>query len=149
MSSGTHWEMIKKRRSDWHSRYVAFIDEMRTTPFEWGTNDCGPAWAGRVVEVLTESENPFIDYQGRYTTMRGAIRLLRNSEWNNLKDFIASKLGKPLAPMNGYIGDIAAIKDDSAFGYSLGIVNGERVFFRRPEGIGTLDLLECDSVFKI
>ncbi len=139
------------RRHDWFSRYSKFIEEMRTVPFEWGKNDCGPAWVGRVVEVITDRENPIARLPSRYKTARGGLRVMRELGYDNLKDAAADVLGTPPQhPSRGAIGDIALIRDeDSGFGYSFGIVNGERVFFRREDGIGTVDLLEAECIFKL
>lgn len=138
------------RLPDWHSRYVEFINDMRQTPFEWGTNDCGPSWAGAVVTVLTGEPNPAEAHIGKYSSMLGAIKYTKECGFDDLKQAVASFLGEPVHSSCGYIGDIALFPTgDSALGYSLGIVNGERVFYRMPSGIGTLDLLEADCVFKI
>lgn len=138
------------RRHDWHSRYVSFIEELRYVPFEWGTNDCGPSWAGRVYEVLTDEPNPAAEYIGRYKSMRGAVRVMRNAGFNDLKEAAEASFGEMQHPSRGYIGDIALIHDeDSPFGYMFGIVNGERAFFRRPDGIGTVDMSELEGIFKI
>ncbi|QIG67368.1 hypothetical protein EVB39_039 [Rhizobium phage RHph_TM3_3_9] len=136
------------RLPDWHSRFVAFIDEMRRTPFQWG-NDCGPAFAGRCVTVLTGKPNPVEKYIGAYTTRAGAIRAMKEVGFTDLKQAVESFLGEPSHPSAGFTGDIACVRDNSPLGYALGIVNGERIFFRRPDGIGTLGLLDADSVFKI
>jgi hypothetical protein len=137
------------RLPDWHSRFVTFIDTMRYVPFEWGKTDCGPAWAGGVVEVLTGKPNPAADYIGTYKTRAGAIRKMKEAGFENLKDAVASFLGEPVHPSTGFTGDIAVVRDTSPLGYSLGIVNRDRIFFRRPDGIGTIDLLEAEAVFKI
>jgi hypothetical protein len=139
------------RRPDWYTRYVDFIEEMRQTPFEWGVNDCGPAWAGRVVEVITDRENPVADAIGRYKSARGGVRLMRKMGYTDLREAASDMLGQPYQhPSRGVIGDIALIKTpDGGFGYSFGIVNGERVFFRREDGIGTVDLLETECVFNL
>jgi hypothetical protein len=137
-----------KRLPDWHSRFVAFIEEMRRAPFEWGS-DCGPSFAGRNVTVLTGEPNPVEEYIGTYSTRAGAIRKMKELGFSDLKQAVASFLGEPVHPSMGYTGDIACIPDNSPLGYSLGIVNGERIFFRRPDGVGTLGLLDAESVFKI
>lgn len=136
-----------KRLPDWHSRYVAFIDEMMRTPFEWGTNDCGASWAGQAIEAIT-GENPWKASIGKYKTAKGALRHMKAQGANNLAEVVEQKLVK-YHPAFGVIGDIAAISDDSPFGYSLGIVNGERIFTRREDGIGTVDLLAAKWIFKI
>lgn len=140
-----------ERLPDWHSRYNDFIEKMRQTPFEWGKNDCGPAWAGQVVSVLTGEENPAKEFSGKYKTVRGAVKVMKESNCSDLKELATKTLNvTPTHPSQGYIGDIAVIAaPETPFGYSFGIVNGERVFFRTEKGVGTLDLLECDSVFKL
>lgn len=137
------------RLPDWCVKYTEFIEKMRKTPFRWGTNDCGPSWAGEAVATMTGRENPLGRYTGTYNSKKTAVKVMREAGFENLKDLMAAELGEPLHPSRGYIGDIAVIHDDSELKYSLGIVNGERVFFRTKDGIGTLDLLECDSIFKV
>lgn len=140
-----------QRRPDWYTRYVAFIEEMRQEPFVWGTADCGPAWVGRAVEVITDQPNPAAEYIGKYKTARGALRLMRKLGYKDLREAASIMLDRPYQhPSRGAIGDIALIKsEDGGFGYSFGIVNGERVFFRREDGIGTVDLLEAECIFKL
>lgn len=138
------------RVPDWFERYCDFINEMRKIPFKWGVNDCGPAWAGAVVALIRGSENPMGSYMGKYKSAIGAARVMRKDGFSDLKELMSAKLGaEPQHPSTGVIGDIALIRDDSPFGYSLGIVNGERVFFKTENGIGTMGLLECESIFKV
>lgn len=137
------------RLHDWNVRYHEFIEKMRKVPFKWGTDDCGPAWVGEAVATLTGRDNPLGKYIGAYRSSNGAYRTMIDAGFSDLKELVAAELGEPQHPSTGYIGDIAVIKDDSKLGYSLGIVNGERVFFRTKTGIGTMDLMECDSIFKV
>lgn len=133
----------------WYPEYVRFIEEIRTTPFAWGTDDCGPAWAGRLVEIVT-GVNPVKGKIGKYSTARGALRVMRKLGYENLKDAAAGLLGKPSQhPSTGCIGDLALIKTEDAFGYAFGAVNGERIFFRDENGLGTKDLLEAECIFKL
>lgn len=132
----------------WYPEYVKFIEEMRTAPFEWGKNDCGLAWAGRFVEIVT-GEKPDVKVRS-YKTKRGAVRAMRELGYKNLKDAAADVLNRePQHPSRGSLGDLALIKSDGALGYAFGIVNGERVFFRDENGIGTVDLLEASCIFKL
>lgn len=138
-----------KRLPDWHSRFVDFINKMRFEPFAWSTGDCGPAWAGAALEALTGEPNPVASYIGTYDTRAGAIRAMKEAGFTDLKQAVAAFLGEPVHPSRGYTGDIAVIPEPSPLGYLIGIVNGDRIFVRRPDGIGTLGLLEAESVFKI
>lgn len=133
----------------WYPEYVKFIDEMRTKPFVWGTDDCGPAWAGRLVEIVT-GENPVAKHMGTYKTPRGAIGKMKRLGFNDLREATETILGKaPQHPSTGCLGDLALIRDDTPFGYAFGVVNGERIFFRSENGIGTKDLLEAECIFKL
>lgn len=133
----------------WYPQYVEFIDEMRTKPFVWGTDDCGPAWAGRLVEIV-RGENPVEKHIGSYKTPRGALGKMKRLGYSDLKEATADILGSPPQhPSMGAIGDLALIKSDGPFGYAFGVVNGERVFFRQENGIGTVDLLETECIFKL
>lgn len=134
----------------WYPEYVNFINEMRQTPFEWGTNDCGASWVGRVIEIVT-GKNPFADLDlGNYSTAIGAVRAMRKLGYSNLREATEHVLGKPSQhPVTGAIGDIALIRDESPFGYAFGVVNGERIFFRTESGLGTADLLEAECIFKL
>lgn len=133
----------------WYPEYVKFIESMHNEPFEWGVNDCGPAWAGRFVEIVT-GENLVPASLSRYATARGALRAMRKLGYNDLKEVAVDILGsEPLHPSRGCLGDLALIKDDTPFKYSFGAVNGERVFYRHEGGVGTKDLLEAECVFKL
>lgn len=138
-----------KRLPDWHSRFVTFIDSVRITPFDWSVADCGPSFAGAAVEVLTGAPNPVAEYIGKYETRAGAVRAMKEAGFKDLKEAVAAFLGDPVHPSRGFTGDVAVIPDGSPLGYALGIVNGERIFVRRPDGLGTVGLLDAEAVFKI
>lgn len=132
---------------DWYPKYVEFIDEMRRVPFEWGSNDCGLPWAGRFYEIRTGSK---LDLEiPSYVSERGAYRAIRKMGYSDLKEAAIGILGKePVHPSLGCLGDLALIETGGAFKYAFGIVNGERVFYRDENGIGTKDLLEAACIFK-
>lgn len=137
-----------KRRPDWRQRFEAAIDDIRRTPFEWGTHDCGPALAGRIVLAIT-GEDIAAPYRDRYRTASEAVRLVRELGFTDLADLAASMLPE-IHPSKARIGDIAAFPmEGSAFGSALGVVNGERVFVLRHEGIGTMGLLQAHRAFKV
>lgn len=135
------------RRHDWREHYEAAIDEIRFTPFAWGTHDCGPSLAGRLVKALT-GEDLAAEYAGTYTDPRGAVRIIREAGFSSLGEMVASML--PVGhPSEAQIGDIAAIKEDGPIGHVLGVVNGERIYVLTEKGIGTVDLLDAEMIFKV
>lgn len=133
---------------EWYLEYVKFIEDMRARPFAWGDDDCGIAWAGKLVEIVRGE--PLKLKVPSYVTPTGAVRAMRKLGYDNLRDAAEGILGVPSQhPSTGAIGDLALIKTDGAIGYAFGIVNGERVFFRQESGIGTVDLLEVECIFKL
>lgn len=136
-----------KRLPDWRVRFEREIDDMRRIPFAWGSHDCGPAFAGRMVLAIT-GEDLCTPWRGRYGTAGEALRLLRTEGYDDLADLVATLLPE-IHPSRARIGDVAAFPMDSPLGSALGVVNGERVFVLRPEGIGTMELLQAHRAFKV
>ncbi|CAN7446914.1 hypothetical protein LJR235_002872 [Pararhizobium sp. LjRoot235] len=138
---------MMQRLPKWRGRFEAVIDELKSKPFLWGDHDCGPGLVGNVVNAIT-GEDPAKPYRGKYFDAKGALRIIKRKGFANLGDMVASMLPE-IHPSQAKIGDIGAIKTDSAFGYALGVVNGERVFVLMEDGIGTVDLLQCERAFKV
>ncbi|HEV2502325.1 MAG TPA: hypothetical protein VGV39_04585 [Mesorhizobium sp.] len=136
------------RLPDWRLRFDAAIDEIRYVPFAWeDQHDCALGLPGRLVCAMT-GEDLTTRYRGKYKSARGALGIVRRAGFDNLADMVGSILPE-IHPSQATIGDLAAYEMDSAFGYALGVVNGERVFVLRPEGIGTMDLLDAKRAFKV
>ena len=136
-----------QRLPKWRGRFEAAIDELKAKPFAWGDHDCGPGLVGNVVMAIT-GEDVAKPYRGKYFDAKGALRIIKRKGFDNLGDLVASMLPE-IHPSQAKIGDIGAVKMDSPFGYALGVVNGERVFVLMEDGIGTVDLLQCERAFKV
>lgn len=136
-----------KRLPDWRARFEREMDAIMRVPFAWGEHDCGPGLAGRLVLALT-GEDLAAPFRGQYTDALGALRLVQAAGFDDLSDLVASMLPE-VHPSKARIGDIAAFKMDTPFKSALGVVNGERVFVLRPEGIGTMGLLQAHRAFKV
>lgn len=137
-----------ERLPNWRTRFETAIDEIKYVPFDWSTqHDCGPGLAGRMVYAIT-GEDLAVKYQGKYKTAAGALKVMRKAGFDNLADLAASFLPE-IHPSQASLGDIVAYEMDSPFGFALGVVNGERVFVLRPEGVGTMDLLAAKRAFKV
>lgn len=137
-----------KRRTDWRRRFSDEIDRIRLTPFSWGAHDCGPGLVGNVVLAITGNDVAAV-YRNRYSSMTGALRVMRNDGFSNLADLVASFLPEHDHISRAQVGDIAAVPMNSSFGFALGVVNGERIFVLMPDGIGTVDLLDATRAFKV
>lgn len=137
------------RRHDWRSRLEAAIDAIKAIPFSWKEQtDCGAHLAGRMVEAQTGVDVSAL-FRGSYTTATGALRVMKTAGFDNLGDLVASVLPELGHPSEACVGDIVAVADDSAFGCALGVVDGERIFVMRADGLGTVDLLTAHRAFKV
>ena len=136
-----------QRTPGWRRRFETVCDDWKRQPFSWGDNDCAVGLVGRLVEAVT-GQDLTGEYRGQYEDAASAYRLMRRAGFTNLADLVADLLPE-IHPSQAKIGDVAAIPDDSLFGYALGIVNGERIFVLRADGHGTVDLLSAARAFKV
>lgn len=67
-------ENAVKRLEGWEARLGALIEEARTRPFAWGTQDCC-AFACAAVEAIT-GQDFYKDFRGRVNGQRDALRAL-------------------------------------------------------------------------
>lgn len=136
-----------KRVADWRIRFDAEIDNIRRIPFAWGKHDCAVSLGARMVKAIT-GEDIAAEYRGRYKTAAGALKLLRKHGFDDLESLVASLF--PEIPVSfARIGDVVVIPSDDEFGCSIGVVNGERIFVLREDGLGTVDLLRAKRAFKV
>jgi hypothetical protein len=135
------------RKQDWRRHYEAAVDEIMSRPFAWGTHDCGPGLAGRLVLAMTGVDLS-AQYAGTYDDAASAARLIRSLGFTSLGELVASML-PAIHPSLARLGDIAAIEVAGPIGHALGVVNGERILVLTETGIGTIDLLDAQTCFKV
>lgn len=137
-----------KRIPGWRSRLEAAIDGIMRAPFDWSRqHDCGVGLCGRAVEAVT-GVDVAAPWRGRYRSRAGALAVMHADGFDNLGDLVASILPE-IHPSQAKIGDVAAFATETPFGFALGVVNGERVFVLREEGIATMGLLEAARAFRV
>lgn len=143
------------RKHDWRVALENYLLSVWREPFQWGRHDCALFAAG-AVKAMT-GEDPAADYRGRYTTLRGGLRLLKKNGFANHAE-LAEATFEEIRDPEGHpwvaaaqVGDIAAIKVDDDGLYALGIVQGSRIYVLRPgeAGIGTVDLLDAERAFRV
>lgn len=135
------------RRQDWRRRLGRYLSKVRTRPYHIGTMDCW-LFVGGAVSAMT-GRNPSRQHRGSYSTTRGALGVMRKAGADNMADFAALHLEELASPVMAQIGDVVAIPTDDAFGYSLGIVNGERVLVVTAHGVDTRDRAEATRAFGV
>lgn len=136
-----------KRLPRWRGPFEAAVDDIKTRPFVWFENDCGRGLVVKLVLALTGVDLS-AQFPDHYKSAAGALKVMRKYGFENLADMAATMLPE-VHPSAARIGDIVAIPTGSAFGYALGVVNGERCFVLMPGGIGTVDLLDATRAFKV
>lgn len=136
-----------KRYPDWPKRLHDFVDGVKRRPFDWREHECAVAWAGGCVAALTGADVAE-RWRGRFTSMRGALRVMRNDGFADLGDMAASALPE-IHIARARLGDVAFVPQDDGFGGTLGIVNGETILVLREDGMGLVSLFDATRAFQV
>jgi len=131
------------KRADWRSRLSGYIDAERSQGFS-EARPCSAFVAG-AVEAVT-GVRPGEAYLGT-KTIAGSMRRLKRDGYDGPVDLLAT-LFEEVHPSEAQPGDVAAIRTDDAVGWALGVVDGERTFVLREDGLGTVVTLTVDRVFR-
>lgn len=136
------------RVKGWRAKFDATVDVIRLHPFDWKMqNDCVFGLAAPLVTAITGRAQAR-EFVGKYRTAEGALVEMKRAGYDSLADAVADRF-EEIHPSQARVGDIVAYKTDTPFKYALGVVNGERAFVLRDDGLGTMDLLEADRAFRI
>lgn len=118
------------RFPDWHPRLVAWLTEVARLPFAYGSHDCALFAAGAVAAMT--GHDFAAPWRGRYTTLRGGLRVLRAAGFADHVSLAQSVL-PPRAPAFAQPGDLAVIGDTPG-DRALGVVQGPGVYVLSPSG---------------
>lgn len=118
------------RLPDWQARLSAYILASWTRPLAPGQFDCMLFGAGGV-EAVTGTD-PAADFRGRYTTLKGGFRVLKNAGFLDHIACIDAHFARiPRAQAIG--GDLAAVPGEDGTA-AVGIVQGTLIYVLGPEG---------------
>ena len=131
------------RLPDWRGRLRAYASSAARTPFNYGRHDCALFAAGAVAAMT--GEDPAAGWRGRYTTLRGGLRVIRKA---GHADHIAAAAAwfTEIPSAFAQVGDLAVAPGDA--GLALGVVAGAHVWVLRPEGLGTVPLTMALRAFR-
>lgn len=130
------------------SKFAQALDNIVAAEFQWGSMDCLFGLVVPVVEAATGRSALFSRFRGKYKSARGALSVMKRAGFETLADLVGSEFPE-IKPSEIRMGDIAAIKTDDDFAYSMGICNGQRVFVLHPDGLATRDLSEVARAFRV
>lgn len=132
------------RLPDWRSRLIAYLGQVSARPFAPGTHDCALFFAG-AVEAMTgvDYAKP---YRGRYTTLRGGLRVLRKDGFADHIALAAHHLPE-IAPAFAWPGDGMVVDTDE--GPALGVCQGRAVYLLGPNGGGLVSILTASRAFRV
>lgn len=122
--------MIFVRLPDWQALLSAEIARALRRRFEWGVNDCA-LFAADAILAMT-GEDPAEGWRGRYTTARGARRILHRAGYGS-QVAVAARLFARVPPASARVGDIAVLARPE--GLTLGVVAGEMIAAPGPDGL--------------
>lgn len=115
------------KKTDWISALHAYLEEVRHTPFQYGTHDCGIFTSGAIIAMT--GEDPAAVFRGRYKTHIGALRAMRKSGFTD-QHAIAASLYDEIRPAFASTGDICTMP-----GSVLGVCVGDRVAVAGEHGL--------------
>lgn len=146
--------MPTTRLLDWHQFLTDLINERRTQPFIWGTNDCS-LWAADAILSIT-GEDFAADVRGTYDDAIGAYKaIVKVYEVDNVKQIFEKLFGEEKPACYARQGDIVyQASNYQGFNSAVGVCNGEQSFFLhdpedKEQGLFMFPTLSCDGCFWI
>jgi len=133
------------RRPGWERRLVDTIEAARGQPFSWGRHDCA-TFAFDLRREIAGGYDVAALWRGRYTTPRGAVRVMRRLGWQTLEAAGRDLLSEPLPSVHlAQRGDLVLANTGLGFGICL----GARAAGIAPEGLILVPLSSCALAWRI
>lgn len=133
------------RRPGWERGLAEAIEAARDRPFRWGRHDCA-TFAFDLRRAIAGGHDVAALWRGRYTTARGAVRVMRRLGWTSLEAAGRDLLGKPLASVHlAQRGDL--VLADSGLGF--GVCLGARAAGIAPSGPVLVPITACTLAWRV
>lgn len=133
-----------KRLSDWRPRLTAYLRGVSHSSFKAGEHDCALFFAG-AVEAMTGHDHA-AQYRGRYTTLRGGLRVLRKEGFEDHIALAAHHLPE-IPPAFALPGDGMVCETED--GPALGVCQGRMVYVLGPTGGAMVSRLTAVRAFAV
>jgi hypothetical protein len=129
------------RVEGWEALLAAHIADARGKEFAWGERDCA-LWCADWVRLCTGTDLG-ADWRGRYTTEKGAARLMARQGYSSLAAIPDRHL--PTIPVaKAKRGDVVLNADGC-----LGICDGRLSHFLTESGITSIETLRCARAWAV
>ncbi|MGA0543198.1 DUF6950 family protein [Neotabrizicola sp. VNH66] len=133
------------RRLGWERILVDAIEAARARAFRWGRHDCA-TFAFDLRRAIAGGHDVAALWRGRYTTARGAVRVMRRLGWTSLEAAGRDLLGEPLASVHlAQRGDL--VLADTGLGF--GICLGARAAGIAPSGLVLVPISACALAWRV
>lgn len=133
------------RLPGWERRLSEAIESARDRPFLWGRHDCA-TFAFDLRRAIAGGHDVAALWRGRYTTARGAVRVMRCLGWSSLEAAGRDLLGEPLASVPlAQRGDLVLADTGLGFGVCL----GARVAGIALSGLVLVPITACALAWRV
>lgn len=133
-----------QRFPDWQQRLALWLRANRTRPFAQGKWDCGLFAAG-AVEAMT-GVDIVADVRGRYTTTKGAMRVLRRMGFDDHVALFASHCPE-IPTLEARPGDLVTFR--TAEGLALAVVQGAGAYHAGPHGLAVISMQAAHRAYRV
>ncbi len=136
-----------KRLDTWKARLSDYVLGAGNRPLVFGSFDCMLFAAGGV-EAVTGVDLA-ADFRGRYTTVKGGLRVLKRAGFADQMTLMDARLGPRLGWVAGAPGDVAAVPGADGLP-AAGIVQGALIYtLGATGGLGMTALDTAIAVWKV
>lgn len=136
---------LTARIPGWERHLAEAVEAARDRPFRWGRHDCA-IWAFDLRRALAGGHDVAALWRGRYTTARGAVRVMRRLGWSSLEAAGRELLGAPLPSVqHAQRGDL--VLADTGLGF--GICLGARAAGIAPSGLILVPITACALAWRV
>lgn len=133
-----------ERFPDWQARLAGWLRDNRKRAFEQGKWDCGLFAAG-AIEAMT-GVDVVAEVRGRYTTTRGAMRVLKRLGHKDHIALFASHL--PEVPLlSARPGDLVTFEAED--GLALAIIQGAGAYHAGPHGLAVMSMQVAHRAYRV
>ena len=136
---------MSERRPGWELRLCEAVGAARDRTFRWGRHDCA-TFAFDLRREIAGGHDVAARWRGRYSTARGAVRVMRRLGWSSLEAAGRELLGEPLASVHlAQRGDLVLANTGLGFGVCL----GARAAGIAPEGLVLVPITACALAWRV